>query len=348
MTAPARGVARTLVALALTMSFARGAAAQPTVTLSGVAPGGPITHLTPTFVIDTAGFPAGDPIASLRLQVGVQSDLGGPPILDTTVFSAPASIRLPRPLPDDTPLYWRATARTGSGLEIASATAGPRVTIPWLALVSPDEPNGTTIGNRQPRLVWSAGTVDSPPGPRRFRVEVLNAGTRQVVAFQTTADTSVVLPVPLEANTPYRWRVTARFGPLDSVTVESRATFVVIDSDAPLATLLYQTFPNPFPTSAAQSACIWFDLHEPTSVTLAIHDLRGALVRRLIPSNGLGSPLPAGRYGRQAGWGENGCDPRLSWDGRGQDGREVPAGVYLVRLRAGGTETVKKILYRGR
>ena len=348
MTSVARGVARTLVALALTTSLAPRAAAQPTVIVSGVATGGPITHLTPTFIIDTAGFPAGDPVAALRLQVGVQSDFGGPPIVDTTVFSVPASIRLPRPLPDGTPLYWRATARTASGLEVASATTGPRVTIPWLTLVSPDEPNGTTIGSRQPRLVWSAGTVDSPPGPRRFRVEILNAGTRQVVASHATPDTSLVVPVPLEANTPYRWTVTARFGPLDSVTVESQATFVVIDTDAPLATLLYQSFPNPFPTSAAQSACIWFDLHEPTSVTLAIHDLRGALVRRLIPSSELGSPLPAGRYGRQAGWGENGCDSRLSWDGRGQDGREVPAGVYLVRLRAGGTESVKKILYRGR
>ena len=348
MTSSARGVTRALLALALIVSFASGAAAQPTVTVSGVAPSGPIRHLTPTFTIDTAGFPVGDPIAAVRLQVGVQGDFGGPAILDTTVFAVPASIRMPRPLPDDTPLYWRATARTVSGLEVASPTAGPRVTVAWLTLVSPDEPNGTTIGNRQPRLTWSAATVDSPPGPRRFRVDVLNAGTRQVVTSQATADTSLVLLVPLEANTPYRWTVAARFGPQDSVAVESQATFVIIDSDAPLATLLYQSFPNPFPTGAAQSACIWFDLHEPTSVTLSIHDLRGALVRRLIPSNDFGSPLPAGRYGRQAGWGENGCDPRLSWDGRGQDGRDVPAGVYLVRFRAGGAETVKKILYRGR
>jgi hypothetical protein len=161
-------------------------------------------------------------------------------------------------------------------------------------------------------------------------------------------DTSFVPPTPLEANTPYRWRVTGRLGDTDSVTRETPATFVIADSDAPLATLLYPSFPNPFPTASAQSACIWFDLHQPALVTLEVFDIRGRRVRQLIPGEGVGSTLRAGRYGRESEWSDTGCDPRLAWDGLGEDGRIVPAGVYLVRLSAGNQELVKKIVFRGR
>ena len=33
---------------------------------------------------------------------------------------------------------------------------------------------------------------------------------------------------------------------------------------------------------------------------------------------------------------------------RGDDGEIVPAGVYLLRLRAAGVESVKKVVFRGR
>ena len=327
---------------------ARPAGAQPQVTVVGPGAAGPIRHLTPTFTIVSSGFPEADPVLTLRLQVGTRSDFAGSLVVDTTVAHDDSVISLVRPLPQETPLHWRAIARTSSGTEVASAVVGPASTVPWITLRFPNEPNGTTVGSRQPALAWSSGTVDSPPGPWRYEVAISNAATRQVVAMQVVMDTSFVPPIPLETNTPYRWRVTGRLGTLDSVTKESAATFVVADTDIPLATLLYQSFPNPFPTPSAQAACIWFDLHQPALVTLDVFDIRGRRVRRLIPGEGVSSTLRAGRYGRESGWSDTGCDPRFAWDGLGEDGRVVPAGVYLVRMRAGEQELVKKILFRGR
>jgi flagellar hook assembly protein FlgD len=42
-----------------------------------------------------------------------------------------------------------------------------------------------------------------------------------------------------------------------------------------------------------------------------------------------------------------GCDPAFTWDGRANDGSLVPRGVYLIRLRAGGTQSVKKAVFQG-
>ena len=50
---------------------------------------------------------------------------------------------------------------------------------------------------------------------------------------------------------------------------------------------------------------------------LRVFDLRGRLVRTLVDR-----ALGVGRYAAQ-------------WDGRGEDGCELPSGIYLSRLEAG-------------
>lgn len=128
---------------------------------------------------------------------------------------------------------------------------------------------------------------------------------------------------------------------------------------SPIATLLYQNFPNPFPgagvaaanaalAAGAPATCIWFDLGRPSPVRLEVYTLRGDRVRVLLPSPALSGVLPANRYGRAPGGGVTGCDPQLTWDGRADDGRIVPAGVYLLRLQADGASQVRKIVFRGR
>ena len=116
----------------------------------------------------------------------------------------------------------------------------------------------------------------------------------------------------------------------------------------PPINLLYQNFPTPFPSTVSPVTCIWFDLAQNSSgVTLAIYDLRGRLVRTLVPSATVSSTLPGGYYGR-AGSGPtaSGCDPRFSWDGRGSDGSVVPSGVYLVRLHVDDAWQTKKMIFR--
>lgn len=137
--------------------------------------------------------------------------------------------------------------------------------------------------------------------------------------------------------------------PHDARATEQRASTAaaVQDTGRPAITLLYQNFPNPFPTVESRTTCIWFDLNRPGAVSLTVHDVRGNLVRRLLP-RGSGSQLvPAGRYGRASPSSGTGCDPNLVWDGRADDGTVVPRGVYLIRLRAGGVESIKKALFQG-
>jgi hypothetical protein len=154
--------------------------------------------------------------------------------------------------------------------------------------------------------------------------------------------------LPLEFNTSYRWLVTARIQSGESITVQSRSSFVIVNPTVPLATVLYQNFPNPFPTATSTSTCVWFDLNTEAVVTLDVYDLRGRHVVNLVPGRlGIGR-FDAGRHGRvAAGSSPSGCNGSIQWDGRGRDGRLVPPGVYLLRLRAGRTESVKKIVFRG-
>jgi hypothetical protein len=119
------------------------------------------------------------------------------------------------------------------------------------------------------------------------------------------------------------------------------------DTGRPAVTLLYQNFPNPFPTVVSRSTCIWFDLDRISTVTLTVHDVRGNLVRRLLPSAAVPQPLSPGRYGRAAPSSGAGCDPAFMWEGTADNGEVVPRGVYLIRLRAAGTESIKKALFQG-
>jgi hypothetical protein len=190
--------------------------------------------------------------------------------------------------------------------------------------------------------------VPTPPGPWRFVLGIENLATRQTLRFGPQLDSVLLSPVDLEFNTSYRWSVTAGLPTGDTTTVRSASSFVIVDLNAPAVTLLYQNFPNPFPTQTSANTCIWFDLHRASRVHLTIHDIRGGLIRTMVPRGFVTDALLAGRYGRATPGTTGGCDPTYAWDGRGEDGRYVPSGVYLVRLKTETYEAFKKILYRGR
>jgi hypothetical protein len=198
--------------------------------------------------------------------------------------------------------------------------------------------------------VWSSARA-TRTGPWRYDLDVTTAaGNRVALRASGLGDTTYSAPTDLETNTSYRWSVTARLsrGDVgDTVRRTSASTFVILEPGQPLATLLYQNFPNPFPTPSSPTTCIWFDLHDRSTVQLDVRDLRGNLVRTLLPSPDVGTVLDPGRYGRgsigPSGEG-TGCDPRFRWDGRANDGRNAPNGVYLLRLAADGTSLTRKIV----
>lgn len=127
----------------------------------------------------------------------------------------------------------------------------------------------------------------------------------------------------------------------------AQSTGVPADTGGPAVTLLYQNFPNPFPTADSRTTCIWFDLNRPAAVTLTVHDVRGNLVRRLLPNASSPPLLEPGRYGRATPTANEGCDPATTWDGHADDGSTVPRGVYIIRLQAGNERSIKKAIFRG-
>ena len=86
-------------------------------------------------------------------------------------------------------------------------------------------------------------------------------------------------------------------------------------------TALRAAAPNPFNPRTT----IAYRLKEDGAVALDIFDLAGRRVRTLVSER-----QPAG-------------PGQAVWDGAGDDGRQVAAGVYFARLRAGGVESLHKL-----
>jgi hypothetical protein len=329
------------------------AAASPVVAQSRVVvegpTGNPITTAAGRFVVQAFNVAPIDLPMQLRLQVATSADFDGPLLVDTTVAGTAATIVVPRLWPASTTVFWRASALNARGGSTPSAIAGPRTTSPHLRLLAPNNSAGQTLTTRRPTFSWSATAVPAPLLGWDFELRVEAAPFSAPVIIARTSDTTFTATEDLDANTSYRWRVLARFPASDeTVEVVSGASFVIRSADAPLATLLYQNFPNPFPSATATRTCFWFDLAVAGVVEIDILDLRGQPVRRILPNALVRGPLPPGRYGRPASGASSGCDEAFTWDGTATSGRDVPPGIYLARFRAGGKQELRRIVFRGR
>ena len=312
-------------------------------------PGGnPLREATPRFTITTGGFPANELPLKLRLQLALSSDFVAPLFADSTVTGSSVAIVVPRLLPPQSNVWWRVIVTNAQGTLLTSNATGPVRTSPWLTLLSPNNLNGSTVDTPRPTFSWSSPALYAPVAPWRYLIIVSRSADGVPVLTGTLTDT-VYRPFDnLESNTSYRWAVSAVAGTGDSVRVISASSFVIASSNAPIATVLYQNFPNPFPNSRLNATCIWFDLRRQSDISLEILDLRGNHVAKILPGRGLGGTLPPGRYGRVFINSDNGCDDRLSWDGTDDSGRFVRPGVYLIKFTGDGVTEIRKALFRGR
>ena len=270
----------------------------------------------------------------------------GSPLTDTTLITDSLYV-LTRPLKPGAPLFWRVDATAADSATATTGTIGPVAVPAWARLTTLNDSIGVTIDTTLPTFTWSAPGIVSPPGPLTFDLFVVRPGASVPdYSISGLSDSSYTVPQPLQRNTPYFWGLGVHAG-TDSMLVRSAGTFLILDASLPRATILYQNFPNPFPAAGRDETCIWFDLASASETELDILDLRGTRVRRLIPSTAFPVLLDAGRYGRSGAGGPT-CDPRLTWDGRADDGRVVPAGVYLAKLRSGGNILFKRIVFRGK
>src|SRR5436190_3306171 len=304
---------------------------------------GPLSTITPTFSWTVGTVPASASPVTYRLRISPDSTLAAP--IADTALSAQAFALTAALKPGN--VFWRVDATAASGETATSGVIGPVLVPAWATLTSLSNPAGMVIDTAQPTFTWKTVQVSSPPGPLVFDLDVQRVATG-VTDFNVAnlTDTSFAITQPLERNTAYRWFLTVHAG-LDTSTVRSQGSFLVVDLGMPTSTLLYQNFPNPFPTAGLDSTCLLFALAMAVSVYLDILDLRGNLVRRFIPGPDFPGVLAPGRYGRGSGSGGI-CDPRLMWDGRAGNGHLLPAGVYLAKLKAPGLLIFKRIVFRGK
>jgi len=323
----------------------------PDVALAAVFPDGvtPLSPLppalasvTPTFSWSAGPTPGFAGPVTYRLRVGRDS-LFAHPVLDSTLTTTQA--RAAAPFKPGPPLFWRVDATAG-GFSASTGVVGPITVPPWARLLTLSDSAGVTTDSLQPTFAWSSPAIAAPPGPFQYDLQVYQTGQPvPVYGVAGLSDTTFRIPPVLERNASYHWTLTVQAGG-DSSLVSSAGAFLILDDSAPTATLLYQNFPNPFPASGRDSTCIWLDLATTGLTELQVLDLRGDVVRRLIPNVTLSGVLPPGRYGRGPAGGPT-CDPHLTWDGRADDGRPVPAGVYILRLRSGATVLFKRLVFLG-
>jgi hypothetical protein len=303
---------------------------------------GPLASVTPTFTWTVGDVPPS--ARPVRYQLRIARDLAGAPLVDTTLTNV-ETYDLRIPLKPGAPLFWRVDATAATGDTASTGVIGPIAVPAWATLTSLSAPGGATTDSVQPTFTWTSPTIAAPPGPFSYDLFVQRV-SEPVPDFGVAGltGTSFRIPDPLERNTAYHWYLVAHAGSDTSLST-SRGSFLVLDGSTPSATLLYQNFPNPFPAAGRDSTCLWFDLATTGIVQVDILDLRGNSVRRFVPGPDFPPILTAGRYGRgQAG----GCDTRLMWDGRAADGRLLPAGVYLYKLKAPGIVLFKRIVFRGK
>ncbi|MEO7520421.1 MAG: hypothetical protein ABIW79_01265 [Gemmatimonas sp.] len=315
---------------------------------------GPLTlqlaTATPAFTARAVGFPSG--VALRYTLLGSTSiDFLTGVVLDTTFVSSETvvPIQVTRVLPSEASLFFRVRVTSLTGVTDESPLIGPRIVPTWLTLLSPNSPTGDQLDTRRPLFVWRSAVITPQAGPWRYDVEITSNG-RPVGGTSGITDTTFRIDADLESNASYRWSVRAYLPRGESIRAASVSTFGVSDPELPTVTLLFQNFPNPFPSPTSFATCFWFDLAPPGGhVTLDLLDLRGNLVRNLIPGLDGQTEFPPGRYGRGAPGAGTNCDGRFIWDATGNDGRTVAPGVYIARFRVGnGAPTFRSILFRGR
>ena len=150
------------------------------------------------------------------------------------------------------------------------------------------------------------------------------AGALALVLDETdlTGDSLIVDPALFDDGTTYSWRVRATngvgMGPWSQWQSFRPGSGVATEADAPVTAVALGTpFPNP---ARSASATVSVEMPEAGAARLAVYDALGRVV--VVAHDG---PLAAGRHAVSL------------------DTARLPAGVYLVRLDAGGAAAVQRL-----
>jgi len=303
-----------------------------------------LASITPDFAWSVGAIPGFAQPVTYRLRIARDSAFATV-VVDTQLSIAQYPLRQPQK--PGAPLFWRVEAISATAESASTGVVGPIGVPAWARLTSLADTGGSSTPDTQPTFTWSPTPVANPPGPFHFDVFVFRTGSPiPVFGAGGLTDTTFQIPRPLERNATYRWELIVHAG-VDTSRIAAPRPFVILEAGAPPATLLYQNFPNPFPSATQAATCIWFDLATASQVELDVLTLRGGIVRHVLPSSSVPAILAPGRYGRGT-TGASLCDERFTWDGRADDGEWLPAGVYLYKLKVGSLIQFKRLVYLGR
>jgi hypothetical protein len=107
-----------------------------------------------------------------------------------------------------------------------------------------------------------------------------------------------------------------------SVSIKANTVSNLDPVNVPAAPAIKSLYPNPF----RQSSTIVLDTKDSIPITVKVYNLRGEQVRSIYEGKAKGS------------------EQVLSWDGRAQDGRDLPPGLYLIRLTSPMGSQVQKTI----
>jgi hypothetical protein len=344
-----RRVAAFLIAVAALAGTGAARAQSVTLAISAII----ADSTSPAPFMTVTGFPIQPGFAPYTLSLAIANEpTFRNPFFSKNADGTVATFNVDSLMPERVTVYFRARLVDAFGTVVAQATAQHPVRS-WLRLVSPVHGPTTVVGTQSPEFIWSSPALTFPPGVWEYDISVFNTQTGRRDFFKDRlSDTAFTFTEPLEANTSYTWQVHAR-----AVTstgsgearVSSPGTIIVASPGAPIVTLFYQNFPNPFGRDTrSMRTCFWFDLARPSKVKITIYDIRQREVRHILPATSGDAMLPIGGYGRENIDTQSGCgDNRLSWDGHDDRGRFVPQGVYLAVFEGDGVRSSVKIVFKG-
>ena len=169
----------------------------------------------------------------------------------------------------------------------------------------------------------------SAPGHPFWIKTVRSAGTGNQynagVTGNGTSQGDVLFTVPSDAPDQLFYNCQFHSPMTGTFTIEGALGGVTNNDALPLTYGLYGIFPNPFNPAAT----ILYGLPEAAEVLLVVYDLRGRELKRLVDGR------------QEAGY------RQIRWNGRDANDREMPSGIYLVRLATDQySKPIKMVLLR--
>lgn len=250
-------------------------------------------------------------------------------------------------LPDNNSGYGLLNVRAAADL---APTAPAAFTRPF-ALLEPAR--GSTVGTAAPLFRWEGSRSDQPADQVTYRVVLSTTATFALAdTFSAESDTTWLPPAFLTPGATFYWTVLAtnlagRTRPAlfkSWFTVSSAAG--VAENEAPAVTPgLGAPWPNP------SNGLTHVEITLPPRATGFFAGVPNAGAAPVMASTWTLDVLSVdGRLRRRVGrgaWPVEGWRGSVSWDGRDDRGRSLPAGVYFVRLMADDRQQVERIIRSG-